>query len=253
MQQNRFFFVQLNDIVISLTLLSRLPIPYGLNTRFDRQAQATWAFPIAGLIISSIAMIIASLALALGLMPAFTAGLVLATQMILTGALHEDGLADTVDGFWGGNSVEQRLKIMSDSTLGTYGMLALIVTIGLRWLSLTVILQHSIWPIVAVAVMSRAGLPTLMTWLPTAKATGLSANIGAPPLISAILAGLLGLTISAVVLGTSIIPILLTLSLTMTGVALTARNKIQGQTGDVLGATQQVSETSCLIVLASIL
>ncbi|MCY4305631.1 MAG: adenosylcobinamide-GDP ribazoletransferase [Aestuariivita sp.] len=250
---NDFFSIQLKDIIIALTLLSRLSIPHNIITSFDRQALATWAFPIIGVIVSSITIIVATLAMTLGLLPGLTAGLVLATQIIITGALHEDGLADTADGFWGGHSVKQRLEIMSDSTLGTYGILVLIITIGLRWLSLTIILQYSIWSIMAIAVISRAVLPALMAWLPAAKATGLSATIGAPPSMSAILALLLGSAISAVILGITLIPILLTLTLTVICIALIAQNKINGQTGDVLGATQQMSETICLILLASML
>ncbi len=56
---------------------------------------------------------------------------------MMTGAMHEDGLADTVDGFWGGWTVQRRLEIMKDSHIGSYGVIALVLSLGLRWMALS--------------------------------------------------------------------------------------------------------------------
>ena len=101
--------------------------------------------------------------------------------MITTGAMHEDGLADTVDGLWGGWTRDRRLEIMKDSHIGTYGVLALIVSAGLRWSVLAGLLTLGAGPVVAIAVLSRASMPALMAALPNARGDGLAHKVGAPP------------------------------------------------------------------------
>ena len=69
-----------------------------------------------------------------------------AAQALATGALHEDGLADSVDGFWGGATRERRLEIMKDSRIGSYGALALILSVLIRWTALSALLaEGSAW------------------------------------------------------------------------------------------------------------
>ncbi|MCY4300373.1 MAG: adenosylcobinamide-GDP ribazoletransferase [Aestuariivita sp.] len=239
-----------SDIIVALTLLTRLPLGNFLQADFDRQASATWAFPIAGLAVSSIAAIIAFVTLSMGFNAALVAGLTLISLIITTGGLHEDGLADTVDGFWGGHSIESRLEIMSDSTIGTYGILALISTIGLRWISLTLLLPVSILPLLAVAALSRAGMSAMMAWVPLAKKSGISAAIGAPPVASVATAACIALTVGWLILGAAILPVALIAILVFSSIAILTQQKICGQTGDVLGAAQQVCETVCLVFIA---
>ena len=64
--------------------------------------------------------------------PALTAGWALAALVLLTGGFHEDGLADTADGFGGGRTRERKLEIMRDSRIGSYGALALVLSVGIR-------------------------------------------------------------------------------------------------------------------------
>ena len=108
----------------------------------------------------------------------------MATGVILTGAMHEDGLADSADGLFGGWTVERRLEIMKDSRIGTYGMLALLLSGLARWAALTALIAAGpIWPVlIAAGALSRAPMAVMMALMPNARQGGLSASTGRPPL-----------------------------------------------------------------------
>ena len=240
----------LRDIALSLVLLTRLPLPALPETWFQRQAHAVWAFPLAGLAVALPACAIASLALGLGLPASIAAGLLLGIQILLTGAMHEDGLADTADGFWGGYDKERRLEIMKDSQIGTYGVLALILTVGMRWIALSTLLaQGGVWHVMALALLSRAAMPVLMTALPNARTTGLSQSVGRPTFVACTTGLLLALIFALFFIGSATFFIAAVLATASFAIAALARAKIGGQTGDVLGATQQITETLGLLVL----
>ncbi|MCE8009792.1 adenosylcobinamide-GDP ribazoletransferase [Aestuariivita sp.] len=253
MRENDTALIRLLDLPVALVLLTRLPLPALPDAGFAREARAVWAFGLAGAVVGGIGAAVASIALGLGLAPVLAAGLCLGAQMIATGAMHEDGLADTVDGFWGGWTAERRLEIMKDSHIGTYGVLALVLSVGLRWLALSVVLNGSVLAVIAVAMLSRAVLPTLMAALPRARPGGLSDRVGRPPMAAAGLAAALGVFGVVACLGAQAAPVLLVTLLAAGGMAALARAKIGGQTGDVLGATQQMIEIACLLVLSSTL
>lgn len=235
------------DVAVALALLTRLPLPRLPVAAFAHQARAAWAFPLAGLAIALPAAAIGQAALAIGLPSTLSAGLLVTVLIVLSGAMHEDGLADTADGFWGGFDQNRRLEIMSDSRIGTYGVLALIVSVALRWGSFAAILQAGHWPaVIAVAALSRAPLPVLMTILRPARDGGLSHKVGVPGWPISLLAVCLGVTIALLCVGGVIILPALAATLAIAGLALVARAKIGGQTGDVLGATQQIAEVVLL-------
>ena len=249
MRENDTPLIRAMDVPVALVLLTRLPLPSLPKSAFERQAQAAWAFPLVGLVVGCVAALVALIGLGAGLSAGVVAGLCLAAQIVVTGAMHEDGLADTADGFWGGWTHERRLEIMKDSQIGTYGVLALILSVGLRWSALTVILQLGVWPILAVAVLSRAALPLMMR-LPQARPGGLSDSVGQPPLAAAGVSLAIGLGALVLIAGGATAPLILAAILATTACAALARAKIGGQTGDVLGATQQVTEISALLALA---
>ena len=173
--------ISLVDIPLALVLLTRLPLPQLASSSFQRQSRAVWAFPLAGLAVTLPACMAAYAALALGLSAALAAGLFLMVQVLLTGAMHEDGLADCADGFWGGFAPARRLEIMKDSQIGSYGVLALVFAIGLRWHALSLLLDLGQgWSALAIALLSRAMMPMLMVWLPNARQSGLSQSVGRP-------------------------------------------------------------------------
>lgn len=241
------------DVAVALALLTRLPLPSLPQSAFASQARAVWAFPVVGAVTGVLAASVGLGTLSLGLPATVAAGLCLAVQILLTGAMHEDGLADTADGLWGGWSRERRLEIMKDSAIGTYGVLALILSLGLRWSALTLLLPLGAAPVIAAAMLSRAAMPVIMAALPHARADGLSRSVGAPPR-PAVLAGLvLALGSAALLLGMAIIAPVLSAAALVAGLALLARARIGGQTGDILGASQQLAEIAVLLGLLAAL
>ena len=253
-EQNRDI-ARWSDIPQAIGLLTRLPVPVNPEAARARGAASAWAYPLAGAAVTLIACALAAAALWAGLPAPLVAALLLACQIILTGAMHEDGLADCADGLWGGWTIEKRLAIMKDSQIGSYGTLALILSLLFRWQTLTLILPHSLWAApLAAAMLSRAPMVALMAALPHARTSGLSHSVGRPAPETAALAAALALLASLALFGPATA---LLLALTTAATALLAARialaKIRGQTGDILGATQQLCEIASLAVLATTL
>src|SRR5262249_41157698 len=121
----------ITDLRIGISLCTRLPV--GPAAPADGAiARASWSFPVAGILVGLAGALAYRIAIRLNVAPIPAAALALAATMALTGAMHEDGLADSFDGL-GGRTREQKLDIMRDSRLGTFGMLALVITLLLRW------------------------------------------------------------------------------------------------------------------------
>ncbi|WP_083101466.1 adenosylcobinamide-GDP ribazoletransferase [Pseudophaeobacter leonis] len=246
--------ISLVDIPLALVLLTRLPLPKLASSSFQRQSQAVWAFPLAGLAVNLPAALVASAALTLGLSTSLAAGLVLLVQVLLTGAMHEDGLADCADGFWGGFEPKRRLDIMKDSQIGSYGVLALILGIGLRWQGIALLMEQGhVWSLLALALLSRAMMPVLMHWLPNARQSGLSQSVGRPSRRAVGLGLGLAVALSLPLLGAGGFAVVAMLCLMTLGFGHLARAKIGGQTGDVLGAGQQLCEITGLLTLVCVL
>ncbi len=243
------------DIAAALGLLSRLPVRIDIDRATARGAASAWAYPLAGLILGALACAIGQIALWLGLAHNLTAGLTLATLVIITGAMHEDGLADTADGLWGGWDKNHRLKIMKDSHTGVYGVLALALGLGLRWQALTLIIDHSaLWPaILATAMISRAAMVPVMARLPHARDDGLSRSVGRPDAKTALIAVAIAGFACLILLHLNGLWLLASAFLATLTSAAIAKAKIEGQTGDILGATQQISEIAMLLTLAALL
>ena len=106
MAKNDQALVSVRDLSLALALLSRLPVPVSDSTR---TARAAWAYPVVGLVVGAIAGLAGVLAMALGLPAPLTALLSLGLLVVVTGAMHEDGLSDTADGLWGGWDPARRL------------------------------------------------------------------------------------------------------------------------------------------------
>lgn len=239
------------DVGVALALLTRLPITLE-PARFDRSAMAVWAYPVAGLILAALAGGAGMIGLWLGLPGAMAAGLSLLCMIMLTGGMHEDGLADSADGLWGGWDRARRLEIMKDSHIGSYGVIALILSLGARWGALTLLWQEgaAIAAMIAAAALSRGAMPALMAGLPHARADGLSRSVGRPDARMVTLAAALAVATALFSLGLvgMIAAILATVGLA-SAVAAIASRKISGQTGDILGASQQTCEIAVLWVL----
>ncbi|SFC72083.1 adenosylcobinamide-GDP ribazoletransferase [Tropicimonas isoalkanivorans] len=240
------------DIALATALLTRLPIPVPPDYAATRGAGAAWAYPLAGVPVAAAAGILAWVGMHLGLPAATTAGLVIVVQVVLTGAMHEDGLADTADGLWGGWSRERRLEIMKDSRIGSYGVMALILSVGLRWSALSALGSAMLPTLIAVALISRATMIGTMTILPNARADGLSKSIGRPGPRSFLVAAVVASALSMLTTGGMTFALIASATLAALGLGAIARAKIGGQTGDILGATQQVSEIAALATAATL-
>ena len=241
----------LADLRSALALLTRLPLPQ--SHAAPRGAQAAWAWPVAGAVVGSLAACIAALALALGLSPGIAAALTLAAQALLTGAMHEDGLADSADGLWGGWDKARRLAIMKDSHIGSYGVLALILVTLVRWSALASLLATGsvFGSIIAVAAVSRTPMAVLMAWLPNARGAGLSQSVGRPRADTAGIAVLIAVACGLGLVGWHTIGMVIAIVCVSLALGLIARAKIGGQTGDILGAAQQLAEAAALCALTA--
>lgn len=237
------------DLIVAGALMTRLPLPHAPDAAFVDQARSAWAFPLVGLLVGGIAAAIGSVALALGLGTVISAGLILGTAMLATGAMHEDGLADTADGLWGGYTTPRRLTIMKDSHIGTYGILALIIGVGLRWAALAAALASGTSAFIVAAVLSRGMLPAIMATVPQARNSGLAHHVGKPDLMPALAAGTIGLIVAFAVTGWAALPAALAAIGVAWVLARVALAKIGGYTGDILGAVQNMAELAVLLVL----
>ncbi len=251
----------LRDAALCLVFFTRLPAP-GLELHGRRLADAIWAAPVAGWAVALAGGAVFALASGLGLAAGPAAALALAATMIVTGCLHEDGLSDTADGFGGGKERERTLEIMRDSRIGAFGACALALSILLRWSALADIATPVAGSSAGLAVLlalfaahgaSRAVLPAFLRAVPPARDDGLSAGAGTVEAGAAGTALALG--------GLSLLPLGIGAA-TLTALLLAAAfflmramclKKIGGQTGDTLGALQQVAEIAVLLAASTFL
>ncbi|MEX0407922.1 adenosylcobinamide-GDP ribazoletransferase [Aquibium sp. LZ166] len=244
------------DILLCLGFFTRLPLPD--LPRHRSFTHALWAVPVAGLVVGVVAGVAGGLALWLSLPSGAAAVLALAAGILVTGALHEDGAADVADGFGGGRTRGDKLTIMRDSRIGSYGTLALLLSALARWSAIAAIAAAEggwglLVALIAVHAGSRAVLPAFASIVLPARTDGLSAGLGIIDRNVAL--GALGLGFLALLplgLGFAVLSALL-LAAVFFGLAMLARHQIGGQTGDVLGALQQSCEIVLLLAAAAIL
>ena len=235
--------------------MTRLPLRHHGEITGAALARATRANPLVGAVIGGLGGLVFWVASGLGLTPLLAALLTLAATLLLTGALHEDGLADVADGFGGGWDRQRKLDIMRDSRIGTYGGAALFLTLALRAGALAALAEPAL---VAGALMAAHGaargfLPLVMISMPLARAEGLAAYAETPAKSTAYTAGGLSLALSVICLGLG--PGLLALfvaGMTVWVFRAIARRQIGGYTGDVLGAMEQLAEIAFLLTLVGL-
>jgi adenosylcobinamide-GDP ribazoletransferase len=250
LDSSRRFAPAARDIADALRFFTRLSVGApGPSIALDLGRMA-WAAPIAGAFVGLLGALVLALTALLGLPLIIRAGLATAALVALTGALHEDGLADVADGF-GGATRTRKLEIMRDSRIGAYGAIAIALSLILRVGALTAALDGGVWraslSLILVAALSRAGALTPLALLPPARADGAGAAAGR--LDSSALAAAWGTAlVIAVALGLVSLGLARALLATLANgagalfmVALT-RRAIGGQTGDVAGAAQQFGE-----------
>jgi adenosylcobinamide-GDP ribazoletransferase len=245
----------LEDLRTAVAFLTRFPMPHPDGPLPSNFARAHRVFPIVGAAIGGTVGVFFLGLLAVGMPNQAAAALALGASAIITGALHEDGLADLADGFGGGRDKIAKLEIMRDSRLGTYGALILLVSFVAKLSALETLPSIAAVPaLIAAHALARGPLPLMAMSLPYARTGGLAATAGMPDRTTAVTAIIVALMISLLTLprfaaGSAAI----VAAGGATVIALLAQRQIGGQTGDVLGAAEQVSETAILLLLAMLL
>ena len=243
--------------ICAVQFLTRIPTPALAAFRPEWIQQSARYYSLVGQIVGGLSALVLYGAAQVW-SPWIAALLALAAGVALTGGFHEDGLADTADGLGGGLARDRRLEIMKDSRLGSYGALALGLTLALRTAALAMLVQAS--PLLAsVALLAahglgRAAAVAAMTVMPYGGDPGM-AKEGRPDrasLVGLLVAGLIALWPLA------FLPTLagvsgLALGLLISAVpAWLAWRLIGGRTGDVLGAVEQVFEVGFLLAVAGV-
>lgn len=246
--------VRWGDLAAGFGLLTRLPVPVDFAAAQARGGAAAWTWPVVGACVGLAGAVAGGLGLWLGLPVSLAAVVVLLAQVMLTGAMHEDGLADSADGLWGGQTRDRRLEIMKDSRTGAYGVIALVLALLMRWAGVVALMQAGgLWGgLIAVGALSRLPMIAIMSLMPAARAGGLSRSVGRPGRATFWLGIAIGLGLAALFAGPASLMLALVTAGAALAVGLIARAKIGGQTGDILGASQQVAEIAALAALASL-
>lgn len=238
----------LSDLPSAFSLLTRIPMPAHRHSG----AASAWAWPLVGLAVGGLAALTVWLGDLLRLPPGVVAALALAVMAMATGGLHEDGLADTADGLFGGHTPQRRLEIMKDSHIGSFGTLALLLVTLASWSALAALVRtgQAMPALLVAASVSRAPMAAIMTALPPARAVGISASSGRPGLATALMAVVLGAGLALALGGQAALPVIPAVLVVSLALALSAQARIGGQTGDILGASQQLSFAAALATLA---
>lgn len=226
----------------ALMFFTRLPIPEIEYSQEKLNASSRY-FPLVGILVgalSAIAFMFASL-----VFPIKIAILIsMLASILITGAFHEDGFADTCDGFGGGYTKEKILEIMQDSRIGTFGTVGLVLILGIKFILLSEI-PAMIIPIAIISghaisrLMSISLLYSMVYVKPEGKAKPLSTAL---PLASLLIASVFGLVPLLLFKKYYILLSLIPLLLTRSYLSYYFRKHIGGYTGDCLGAAQQVTE-----------
>jgi adenosylcobinamide-GDP ribazoletransferase len=239
------------EVTAAAIFLTRLPIRFDGTMPPDLHGRALGWYPIIGALIGLCGALVYAVASAAGLTAGAAALLTLCVQIAVTGALHEDGLADIADGFGGGRDKMAKLAIMRDSRLGSYGVLSLIFSVGLRWSALVALADPLAvgLALMSAGALSRAAVPAVYGWLDPARSDGLAAGLGGPPGARVAMAAVLGACIAGLLLAGFALPVIAVAILAALAVGGLALRQIGGHTGDVLGACQQIVEIAALLTL----
>lgn len=229
--------------------LTRVPVRLA---RPPELARCVPWFPVVGALVGAVAGgVAASLFDAVG--PAVAAGCAVAVALLVTGAFHEDGLADVADAFGGGWTTEDRLRILKDPRHGTYGVAALTSSIVVRVACVASMptAATAFAGLVASHALGRGAAVGAMAAVPTATPAGLGADYARTVGTARATAGVLGaLAVAAAVAGWWVGPLAAAALAAAVGVSWLAMRKIGGTTGDVLGAIEQVGE--CLVLVVAV-
>jgi len=241
-------------LIAALMFFTRLPLPDALARRAAAHEGLDRAAPVVGLAGLVIGLIVALVWwIASGLFPApVAAGIAIGAGFLLTGGLHEDGLADTADGLGAGKDRERTLEIMRDSRIGTFGAAALVFSLALRWAALASLsVGAGMLALMIAHGAARSAIALALRHSSYARKEGtgslvaagnsdaeFAAALGVGAAIAVILGGFTGLAAAGIGLGAAAI------------VLAVSHRRLSGYTGDTLGAMEQAAEIAILVALA---
>ena len=241
------------EIRVGFMILTRIPVGQ-IKSDAPSMAASAWCWPLIGMIVGGLSGVTWWAALGLGLPPLLAAALAILTGVLVTGGLHEDGLADLTDGFGGGRDKARVLEIMRDSRIGSYGALALGFSLLLRVGALASLgLCTGVWALVGLTAASRAVMPMALGVMPPARTDGLGKAAGGGARGAVLMALVFGF---AALLPLGVFPALAVavgMTAASTAIGLWAVARIGGQTGDVLGAMCQLAEIAGWLAVSALL
>jgi adenosylcobinamide-GDP ribazoletransferase len=244
----------MKSLILAIQFLTRIPINIEIETKEDSFANSVLWFPVVGLLIGAFnALVYWLLSMVLpGMLPIVCTVL---ANVCITGALHVDGLADTCDGIFSARKRDKMLEIMKDSRIGSNGSLAIVFDMLIRIaILLSIPADKVIWVIFAAPIASRALIPLLMKLSIYARAEGgmgglfLGKQTWNRTLI-AFAAGMIMVWASLNFVG------LASFAVAMLAIILYRSyiySKIQGMTGDTIGAGNEIAEIVFLLSAAII-
>jgi adenosylcobinamide-GDP ribazoletransferase len=242
----------LKRLLVGISFLSRIPVPGALTFDGTDVGRATVFFPGVGALLGG--LMAGARWLFFPVLPATLAAiLVVAVGAALTGALHLDGLADMADGFGGGRSRDDVLRIMRDHGIGAYGAVALILLLAIKVAAISTLIERGQADsvLVVVAALGRWGPVPLGRWLPYARKEGgglgmaLVGNVGSLEITGATI---LAVALAVGVLGARGAVILAAIALLTAAQGWVCMRRIGGITGDTLGANTETAEALGLVL-----
>lgn len=247
---------ELSMFFAALTFFTRLPAPPGIPFNQEALGRAARYFPAVGIVVGGLGALV--FWLAHWVLPHNIAILLsLITTVLVTGAFHEDGLADTCDAFGGGWTKPQILQIMKDSRLGTYGVIGLGLVLALKFASLTHFPAYMLPPLLIVGhSLSRFAAATVMYTHPYVRPAEHSKSKAAtqamPPsdLMVAALCGILPIFLLGPLY---FVIVMVPVFLVRQSLSWYFTRHLGGYTGDCLGAIQQLTEVTCYVTLLLLL
>jgi adenosylcobinamide-GDP ribazoletransferase len=248
-------------LCVALQYFTRLPVPNFAVFDPAWLSQSVRYFPVVGAIVGMIGA--ATLWLCAQVLPMPIAALLaLAATVAITGAFHEDGLADSFDALGGHVSRERALAIMRDSRIGTYGAAALGLALLLRWQAIAAL---PLWPsmiaLVCAHAAARAGAASLMATLTyvrlddDAKAKPVAQDLSVANLLATVCAGALPTALCSILFPTMMVPLcagLIAIVAVRIACASWFRRRLGGYTGDTLGCCEQLGEIAFLLAVIAV-
>lgn len=237
----------------AVAFLTRLPLGRAAGNDPNTLLKAAPFFPLVG---AALGLAVGAVAVGLAeVLPALLAGLLaVAVELVLTGALHLDGLADSADGL-GGADRDRSLAIMRDHALGTYGAAALALDLLVKGAALGMLAEaDALAAVVAALALSRAAPLPLARLLPYARADeGTGHLLTTHARTGPVCAGMgLAVALALAVYRLDALPLLICAAAVMTAIGLLAQRRLGGVTGDVMGAAIELSATAALVVAVAL-